>query len=414
MRLAERDDGAVAILVAAMALMIFGLSAIVVDLGFARQVRSDAQDSADAAALAGAGALYKNEFSTSPDFAAALAAVSSSATANFDAPTRLRDWVCPVPTLPSALVWDSNRSGTRCVQFGRVRGRPTSQVFVAMPTRKVESFFAGVFQVHSYEINADAIAGTETSTLPTCGLCVSATMTVNDGATVQVSGGSSLSVGQSVLTAPAGPTPVVVVRDGGKVTFNSEPSSPDPRYDPPDLVPDWPVDDPLAGRPQPTPGSFATTTPVVCDGTNVDRLRSGRYQDVTISGECRLRGTFQFSGNLTIAPSAQLDAERATLVFDAAASLTNNAAQLQIGHARGSTFSLYWLSSTPLVLTGTEVDLGADVFASSTDVSLTSPRTHIDGALTASSLMLGAGAGLDMAVDADSTRVQHGQLGLIR
>ncbi|MGZ8757864.1 MAG: pilus assembly protein TadG-related protein, partial [Aeromicrobium sp.] len=66
-RLADRwrdrrrdEQGAVAILVAVMTVMLFGIAALVVDLGQARVVRGEAQAASDASALA-AGTL-----STSP------------------------------------------------------------------------------------------------------------------------------------------------------------------------------------------------------------------------------------------------------------------------------------------------------------------------------------------------------------
>jgi len=107
--------------------MLFGLAAIVVDLGFARQVRGEAQDAADAAALAGADALLTR--SSSPRFADALTAISASASKNFGAPRFralyrqwLEDqtntlWMAGSTTLADALERDHGR--VECVELSR-------------------------------------------------------------------------------------------------------------------------------------------------------------------------------------------------------------------------------------------------------------------------------------------------------
>ena len=56
-RCARHDTIAVAIVVAIFAVVAFGFGAIVVDLGYARMVKGQAQDAADSAALAAAAAL---------------------------------------------------------------------------------------------------------------------------------------------------------------------------------------------------------------------------------------------------------------------------------------------------------------------------------------------------------------------
>jgi hypothetical protein len=186
-RIAGRDDGVIAIVVAAFALAMFGLAAIVVDLGSARQVRAQAQDTADAAALAGADALFPPS-GRGPDFRAALDAISQSAAANFDTPTRLSQWTCPTFDRPPGFLWDDGaRSRTRCVQFGRSPGKTTSQVFVATPARHVDSFFGGAIGFGGFDLSEAAAAGSSTTTVPTCGLCVAGSLAASGNSTIQVS-----------------------------------------------------------------------------------------------------------------------------------------------------------------------------------------------------------------------------------
>ena len=62
------DDGAVAILVALMSVVLFGFGALVIDIGHAQVVRSQGQSTVDAASLAGVRALASggSDQSTTP------------------------------------------------------------------------------------------------------------------------------------------------------------------------------------------------------------------------------------------------------------------------------------------------------------------------------------------------------------
>ena len=59
--LPRNDKGAVAVMTAVLAVLLFGMAALVVDLGIARDNRRQAQNTADAAALAAANALYAKD-----------------------------------------------------------------------------------------------------------------------------------------------------------------------------------------------------------------------------------------------------------------------------------------------------------------------------------------------------------------
>ena len=84
-RLRTRHDderGAVVVLVAAMTVVIFGVAALVVDLGQARVVRRDAQAASDSSALAAANALYLGGTAT-PDIDGAVQAAKKYAADNY-------------------------------------------------------------------------------------------------------------------------------------------------------------------------------------------------------------------------------------------------------------------------------------------------------------------------------------------
>ncbi len=82
-----RDDaGAVAVMTAVLAVVMLSLAALVVDLGMARDSRRQAQNTADAAALAAANALYATRapnLNQPGDFDAAVDAAKSYAAENY-------------------------------------------------------------------------------------------------------------------------------------------------------------------------------------------------------------------------------------------------------------------------------------------------------------------------------------------
>src|SRR3954447_15226444 len=92
----DSEEGAVAVLVGILAVVLFGLAALVVNLGLARDTRREAQNTADAAALAAANNLY---LSGPADTTAAINAAKQSAADNYG--TTTSEWASfPDPTPP--------------------------------------------------------------------------------------------------------------------------------------------------------------------------------------------------------------------------------------------------------------------------------------------------------------------------
>ncbi len=135
------EGGAVAILVAVLSTALFAVAALVVDLGFARDTRRQAQVAADAASLAAGNVLYGN--GNLPKFAEAVAAAKRFAADNFDVTEA--DWTgC---TDDAAL--RHQPSTTPCISFqssvsaSRDATKPDT-VRVRIPVREVRTSFGAV------------------------------------------------------------------------------------------------------------------------------------------------------------------------------------------------------------------------------------------------------------------------------
>ena len=147
----RRDEsGAIAVLAALTSLLLFVMAGLVVDLGLARDVKRQSQNSSDAAALAAANALFAN--SAVPDFVAAGAAAKNYAALNFG--VTAADWL--TCTDPGALTFKP--AGTACISFDSDT-KPTI-ARVATPTRKVDTGFGRAAGVTTIPIKSAAEAST--------------------------------------------------------------------------------------------------------------------------------------------------------------------------------------------------------------------------------------------------------------
>jgi hypothetical protein len=158
------ESGAVAVLVAGLSLVLFGIAALVVDLGLARDTRREAQNAADSAALAAANSLYLRGVANP---GAALAAAKEYAAENFG--TTEADWVrCADPTRPAGFTAVSGE--TACISFS---GTPApDEVRVVVPTRPVKTPLGSLMGVDKLDISAVAQAAVDPGGRASCGLCV--------------------------------------------------------------------------------------------------------------------------------------------------------------------------------------------------------------------------------------------------
>lgn len=158
----RRDEvGAVAVIVAVSATVLFVLAALVVDLGLARDTRRDSQNAADASALAAANRLYSTG---TLDLNGAVDTAKSYALTNFG--IALTAWSACTDDQPLPVL----ATGTGCISFDSATA--PNRVRVRIPGVNVQTPLGtlagtGKVKVGSY---AEAILA-PTSGSP-CGLCI--------------------------------------------------------------------------------------------------------------------------------------------------------------------------------------------------------------------------------------------------
>jgi Flp pilus assembly protein TadG len=250
MKRTHRDErGAVAVLVAAFAVMMFGFAALVVDLGAARDARRDSQNASDASALAAGNAMYVRGTHTA-DVAAAVAAAKEYAAKNYRVPTSAWD-AC---TDPEAFVVPAG--STPCISFRPTLTRP-EEVRVRMPMETVRTPFAGALGIKSTEIAVSSFAQAELdlSGRSRCGLCILGSGTTHDlqngDATVH---GADIHFNGNVTISSNG-----LVATDGAITVEGWAGGPLNNYMPDPSTGAPPIKDPLADVPMPP--SFAGLTP---------------------------------------------------------------------------------------------------------------------------------------------------------
>jgi Flp pilus assembly protein TadG len=163
-RLRRRDDGAVAILTILLTSVVFiALCALVVDLGMARDTRRQAQNAADASALAAGNVLYIN--GNTADITGAVAAAQSYVDKNLGVTLSATAWAGCID--PHSLGYSTV---TACISFDN--GTTPTAVRVKIPDRVVRTPFAGIWGVSSVPVSAVAQVGFDTGGLAKCGLCV--------------------------------------------------------------------------------------------------------------------------------------------------------------------------------------------------------------------------------------------------
>lgn len=159
----RNERGAVAVLVACLCVALFGLAALVVDLGHVRTVRMQMRSVADASALAGANRLYLDG---PADTAAAVQAVKDYALANYG--VALDAWADGQCADSGAL--PVLASGTECISFDSALA-PT-EVRVTLPTDTVDTPLATVLGTSKVDVTASANAAVSPDGATDCGLCV--------------------------------------------------------------------------------------------------------------------------------------------------------------------------------------------------------------------------------------------------
>lgn len=269
----RRDEsGAVAVLVAALSLVLFGTAALVVDLGLARDVRRQAQNAADSAALAAANNLYLNGVANP---AAAVTAAKQYAAENFG--TSEADWAdCTDAARPAGFTPVSGQ--TPCISFS---GTPApKEVRVVVPSRELGTSLGRILGVDSMNIAASAQAAVQPGGKAKCGLCV-----IGPG-THDVQNGDISVFGSSIYvngTVDANPQHEMTAT-GGQIYFDG-PRPTQGSFSPEPYVNQPEIPDPLA---------FLTLPPVTT-GLQAKTVSAcspaggpGVYHSLRLTGDCVL------------------------------------------------------------------------------------------------------------------------------
>lgn len=162
-RRARGDDGVILVMAAVTLVALLGFAALVIDLGNVYQVRRQAQNTADAAALAGGQDL--------PQGADVVATVKAYAEENLGiAPAA---WVGCTDGSPLAILPDAGNAN-QCISIDNGYTR----VRVQLPTRAVSTYFGGLFGHDT--INTSAAATAE-AVLTSADRIIPATVTVAQG-----------------------------------------------------------------------------------------------------------------------------------------------------------------------------------------------------------------------------------------
>jgi hypothetical protein len=286
MRRDRNEDGAVTALVAALVMsgLLFGLAALVVDLGLARDQVQESQISSDASALAAANALYpangadcvdKSDEVKGPCLNDAIGRAKALAKINFGSDDLSG---CAVPSGFHAKTGNPST----CVSFYPSTSAPT-KVSVIMPQRNVPTRFTGgnVSTVRSVPVNTSAQAAVAPGADVTCGLCFLGNVNTNnadfsiDVGSIAVGGSiDTASSAQSEWRAPNGQIQVV-----GTVNGQPPATSTGGSFDP-HAVQAPAFGDPFESRPMPPrTGADHTATKQCANGTT---LQPGIYHDLTV------------------------------------------------------------------------------------------------------------------------------------
>jgi hypothetical protein len=163
LRTAGGESGAVAIIVALLAVTLFGFGALVVDIGNADSVHAQGQSTVDAAALAGVRTLANGGTEDDTDDIVKQFVASNMGITNWAG--------CTDPT-PLPVLADPATTGS-CVSTltSGTPGVTSYQVRVKLPPRHVPSTFGGLFGVSSIAISPVAQALSGQPLPPECGPC---------------------------------------------------------------------------------------------------------------------------------------------------------------------------------------------------------------------------------------------------
>jgi Flp pilus assembly protein TadG len=214
---------------------------LIVDGGNARQTRRQAQNAADAAALAGANVLYHVGVA---NFTNAVATVKTYAYSNYGVATT--SWAGCGDA--SALAFRPDSGNNTCISFDS-QTTPTL-VRVTLPARQVPFLFGGLGGVASASVSAHAEAQITGSGVSSCAFCIVGTGSPYDGqnGTLSVNGDAGVAINGNASTKNNGG--VDVASPYGTTLYSSGTAS--GNFSPSATTTAGALKDPLSGYPVPS------------------------------------------------------------------------------------------------------------------------------------------------------------------
>lgn len=303
------ERGAVAIMVAALATILFVVAALVIDLGLARDTKGQSQNAADASALAAGNVLYQTDGTclVFPCITKAVTAAKDYAQNNFGVPTSA--WNSCSDPAPLSYV-PLGETGS-CISFDSLL--EPSKVRVVVPIRTVNTGFGVLAGVNTIDVQTAARATLDPAEYIECGLCVLGTgvHSIGNGDTsvISLTGGAGIHINGSLAGQPNSD----VTAPGGSITiegtFGASDFDPAPTQGPR-------IEDPLAHVTFPNYASILPknkTNP--CGATG----GTGIYGDYEVGNTtCNLLpGLYVFTGTLSLKNNSELrsPANGVTLLF---------------------------------------------------------------------------------------------------
>jgi hypothetical protein len=289
----RRDErGAVAVLVGMMAIVLFVVAALVVDLGWARDTERHSQNAADASALAAGNVLY--DFANGCTIAApcvtdAVDEAKDYALKNFG--VALNEWDTCTDPAPLAVVPPGPGS---CISFQLTD--PIKNVRVVVPTETVRTGLGNVAGVEEIDISTVARAAVDPHPALPCGLCI-----LGSGQTHNLQNGDAyVDNGNAHFNGNVNVSANGLVVADGTITVEGSASGPLNNYTPDPTTGVDPIEDPLGyvDLPPDMTGLLNRTNPCT-QGPGIYTSQDLRNATCTLqSGLYVIRsGTWDLAGN---------------------------------------------------------------------------------------------------------------------
>jgi hypothetical protein len=401
---AERDRGATLVLFALVLTSLLIISGMAVDFGNKFQVRRQAQNAADAAALAAGNTLYNG---ATPDFPTAVTTVKTYAYSNFGVEPSA--WTGCADGQALGYRPDNGNADT-CISFDSSTA-PT-RVRVKLPARNVQMFFAQLIGQTSASVSASAVAEirNNSGTAP-CGLCL-LSPSANPALSLQADGNVVVTANKIVINS-SGSHAALLGANGGIVTDPSTPvcivgnrsvQGSGNFNQPPITGCTTPANDPLSGLPTPTwsgKGPDVSGQTAIGPGSPSCTVSPSAgvcvYNNITVTSNMTMNpGLYIITGQLLDSSDGSVTANNATLFFSTTGSInfSGNGGLTVTSVTPGSACPTPWSGCTPYQ--------GVGIYFDRTAVGTTKFVFQANGNLNVTGAVYAKGQKLDLKANGAS------------